>query len=198
MSNSPPVPSQYPSAARKTLARPSPTSTHLPAAALSANRRLSGLKRLSSSSYRAQSISTSRNATASTSADTAHKVSNARNVTVQSSRMPRLLPKPRFANQQSPRAKLGPAKQASTMVLGCEACAGRETLTRRSGREVCTNRKPSRTELALSLMHQQRKPRPRMAQAAPSRTPPSASNSLAQRRKGAFALPQKPPHFPTS
>ena len=107
ISNSPPVRSQYPSAARKTLASSSPASIHLPSAALSANSRLSGLKRLSSSSYRAQSASTSRNAAASTSADTAHTVSNARNVTEPSSRMPRLLPRSRFANQQSPRAKLG-------------------------------------------------------------------------------------------
>ena len=107
MSNSPSVRSQYPNAARKTAASSSPTPIHLPAAALSANSRLFGLKRLSSSSYRAQSASTSRNAAASTSADTAHTVSNARNVTESSSRMPRLLPKPRFANQQSPRAKLG-------------------------------------------------------------------------------------------
>ena len=112
MSNSPPVRSQYPSAARKTSASSSPTSVHLPAAALSANSRLSGLKRLSSSSYRAQSASISRSTAASTSADTAHTVSNARNVTEPSSRTIYLLPRSLLANPQSPAAHSWmPAKQ---------------------------------------------------------------------------------------
>ncbi len=193
MSNSPSVRSQYPRATRKNGGKPRcphlPTS---PAAALSADRRLSGLKRLSNSSYRAQSASISRNAAASTSADTAHTVSNARNVT-EPSRACRASSQDHDSQTSNHHAQSwGPAKQASTMVLGGEAYAGREPphavqserFARTENRRTLSLRYRSRTSNAnLALERRRRHHRePRHPQATRSRNA----------EKGAFALPQSP------